>query len=491
MRKRFISFMLLISMISIFIATFPVSTSATTTSWDGHVANGFESGEGTEADPYIIKTGSQLAYLAETVNSGIAYEGEYFELANDIILNSSDVFVYDERGYVTGVKNEKALNEWTAIGNYISSKSYNAFSGVFDGNNFEIKGLYINKPTISCQGVFGYCKNAIIKNVGVTEGYIIGNDCVGGMVGQSDNSLAIENCHNSCAVRGEDSWASIGGLIGYYVHTDCKANTLYVKNCYNSGNISGAESDDQRVGGLIGYVIEEYNAGMIEITNCYNEGVVSTGLSNYNCGGGVIGETAALYGAIKSIGCYNLGEINTGNSAGVIGRVYTNTSASQIVENCYNLGIVIGNTYAGGIVGTNDPGGTSTIKNCYNIGMVQGNTSQVVGGIVGWNVAWNGLATITNCYNIGTISGTGGNVGGIAGQNTAAQGLSYTGTATIENCYNSGVISGDYDAFGGIVGINNPYSGTGKVKVTNCYNTGIVGNGLYATIGGIAGVASL
>ncbi|HHU87480.1 MAG: hypothetical protein ACOX86_12265, partial [Pelotomaculaceae bacterium] len=38
--------------------------------WDGSVATGFAGGTGTEADPYLISNGAELAYFAQQVNSG-------------------------------------------------------------------------------------------------------------------------------------------------------------------------------------------------------------------------------------------------------------------------------------------------------------------------------------------------------------------------------------------------------------------------------------
>lgn len=42
--------------------------------WDGSIAAGFAGGSGTEDDPYLISNGSELAYLAQQVNSGNRYE---------------------------------------------------------------------------------------------------------------------------------------------------------------------------------------------------------------------------------------------------------------------------------------------------------------------------------------------------------------------------------------------------------------------------------
>ena len=57
--------------------------------WDGSIAAGFAGGSGTEDDPYLISNGSELAYLAQQVNSGNSYENVHFKLTNDIYLNDT------------------------------------------------------------------------------------------------------------------------------------------------------------------------------------------------------------------------------------------------------------------------------------------------------------------------------------------------------------------------------------------------------------------
>ncbi|MBR4721343.1 MAG: hypothetical protein IK057_06235, partial [Clostridia bacterium] len=99
MKKRLLSFGVILCMLLNFVF---FSVSAENDVWDGSIADGFESGTGTESDPYIIKTASQLAYLAQSVNSGTTYEGQYIKLANDIVLNTPDIFAYDEDGVITG-----------------------------------------------------------------------------------------------------------------------------------------------------------------------------------------------------------------------------------------------------------------------------------------------------------------------------------------------------------------------------------------------------
>ncbi len=55
--------------------------------WDGSVASGYAGGDGTQANPYQIQNGEQLALLAKEVNDGNSHEGDFFLLTKDIFLN--------------------------------------------------------------------------------------------------------------------------------------------------------------------------------------------------------------------------------------------------------------------------------------------------------------------------------------------------------------------------------------------------------------------
>ena len=75
--------------------------------WDGSIAESFAGGTGTEDDPYLIEDGSQLAYLAQQVNSGNS--GYYYKLTNDIVLNNEVLTIDFE---LSGTP----VNQWTPIG---------------------------------------------------------------------------------------------------------------------------------------------------------------------------------------------------------------------------------------------------------------------------------------------------------------------------------------------------------------------------------------
>lgn len=105
-----------------------------TSTWDGSVSTSF-SGSGTAADPYLIKSGADLAYLRQRVNAGTTFENNYFQLVNNVDLDG---------------------REWDPIGSYTLS-----FRGNFDGSGKKIQnGVVVTATsasvtTVSSFGLFG------------------------------------------------------------------------------------------------------------------------------------------------------------------------------------------------------------------------------------------------------------------------------------------------------------------------------------------------
>ena len=74
------------------VAATPVTASAASTAlveWDGTAAEDFAGGTGTQADPYLISNGQELAYFVEYTYYLADNTGEYFKLTSDILLNDS------------------------------------------------------------------------------------------------------------------------------------------------------------------------------------------------------------------------------------------------------------------------------------------------------------------------------------------------------------------------------------------------------------------
>ena len=374
-------------------------------------------------------------------------------------------------------------NTWTAIGtNRINN---NGFCGVFNGDGYAVRGIYINTQE-SYQGLFGNSGGgSIIANLGVAESYIYGNKYVGGVVGESAMGGSVTNCYNAGSVTGNEY---VGGVVGwkYGTVTDCYnagsvtgneyvggvigfngySNSI-VTDCYNTGKVNGNRS----VGGVIGFncssITDCYNTGSVTgneriggvvgtnygmVTDCYNTNIIA----GNKCVGGVVGYGWRDDNTVAD--CYNTGSV-TGEED--VGGVVGSGSSSDITR-CYNIGIVNGSKYVGGVVGSNS-GSTGTVTDCYNEGSITGESG--VGGVVG---SGDGV-TVTGCYNEGNITGK-RNVGGVVGSDNSR---------TVTNCSNTGSITGE-SCVGGVVG----ESAMGG-SVTNCYNAGSVTGNEY--VGGVVG----
>lgn len=144
-----------------------------------------------------------------------------------------------------------------------------SFQGIFDGLGHTITGLFINRSTSNYISLFGGCtETAVIRNVGMENVNITGQNQVAGLVAHTGGS--IDNCYVTGSVT--STGITTGGLVAL--------TTGSVTNCYSLANVTGTIY----VGGLIGSVY--YATGTV--TNSYAAGVISaTGTS-----GGLIAHNA-------------------------------------------------------------------------------------------------------------------------------------------------------------------------------------------------------
>lgn len=273
----------------------------------------FASGSGTEDDPFVIETLTQLKAFRNDVNNGNNYSGEYIVLANDINLGGS------------------STNQWTPIAD--ANVANVTFNGTFDGNGREISGLYIDKSGETNLGLFGYTVNGTIKNLTV-DGTVRGYSYVGGIAGTAFSSGNLINCHNKATVNGDDS---VGGIVGYaYMGT--------VKNCYNSGTLgSGSNSASKTVGGIVGFCQGS------NIEDCYNTGAI-TGASKY---GGIVGKFQDSSNTTSVARCINRGTVSkksesSSNPGAIVGEL-----VSSHLSDCYF-------TQSGALTGVGDGSNTDT-----------------------------------------------------------------------------------------------------------------------------------
>ena len=276
-------------------------------------------GDGSKDAVYEISNAGQLYWFAGLVNGSLS--GVTQNTSANVVL-TADIVVNENVLKPDGTLNEGTFKEWTPIGNTCNG-SYSPYTGIFEGQNHTISGLYFKQENTEEVGFFGYNRGKI-SNVGILDSYFCGFSQVGGVCGY--NSSTITNCYNKGVVDGTaDGASSFGGV--------CGCNLGILTNCYNTGIVKG----QSLVGGVSG-------SNNKTITNCYNTGIVSGqsyvgGVNGYN-GNGTI------------INCNATGEVNGTDSyvGGVIGR---NLNKGTIT-NCYYDSTI----YTGAAIG--DDKGTTT-----------------------------------------------------------------------------------------------------------------------------------
>lgn len=273
-------------------------------------------GEGTVDDSYQIATLENLYWLSVYQSSNLT-EDLYFVQTADIDA-SETINWFDGEG-------------WEPIGEYVSfgiplddreilqtnnNRGY-TFEGYYDGRGHKIDGLYINRPGETAVGLFASIIGTI-KNLGLTNITVIGDDEVGGLAGQAGGAF-IENCFVEGNIIG--NW-HVGGISGFNVAL------VEMSKCYTKGSVSG----NYNVGGLFGYICWSYT------TNLYTHAEVSG--SNYVGGlAGTSHETSFWYcyvaGAITATGAY---------SGAFIGLGYETTSSPYCYSNREITGFSYGST---------------------------------------------------------------------------------------------------------------------------------------------------
>ncbi len=232
--------------------------------------NGFlTEGNTVEGDPIEIQDWYDLDAVRDDLY------GNYI-LMNDL---DEDTYGYDELVYTE--------NGWQPIGADVED----SFTGTFDGNGHSIKGLYIDRADEDSVGLFGISdEGGEIKNIGVIDGNVTGDNRVGMLVGLNRfGGTVVSNSYVAGEVNGEER---TGALVGINFGT--------VENSYAEGEVGG----NYYVGGLVG---SNRDSGTI-VSNSYSTGGVhSDGFGNM---GGLVG---ANVGGAEIEKCYSVGEVTGGD----------------------------------------------------------------------------------------------------------------------------------------------------------------------------------
>ena len=417
--------------------------------WDGSTVECPEFRKENNVFNWNIYTAGQLKFLADFVNNGntltseqqtlvtnAGYQIEDVSMTTETIIslkNNIDLGAREEGGSWETTANES--KKWTPIGKVRANVE--GILGKVEGNNYTIRGMYVNEGNAGQNGLFG-CANSI-NELNIMNCFVKGGQVTGGLVGRVVSGT-IENCKLSCVeVKGTGNF--MGGIVGSFSIGDG------IKNCtMEKGSVEGVNC----VAGIVGAIFP--SNGIVE--NCHNKSiVVATGFSV----GGIVGQAAnsiikdSSNSARVSTSGYN--ESNkTSMCGGVVGGCYYAS-----VSNCWNTGDVYAvGKEVGGISGMQGYGTVSTmLENCYNTGRIESSNYGLVGGISGY---LTGNSTIKYTHNLGTIqknSVVSEGAGGIAGE--------VVKTCLVTNSYNKGAIIGSQNV-GAIIGKN-----SSSKTSSNCY----------------------
>ncbi len=307
--------------------------------------SGFNGGDGTQENPYLISTAEQL-------NSVRYYLNSHFLQVNDIDLGVSPW--NDDEG-------------WNPIGDV----TYR-FIGRYDGGGYSIYNLYIERPSASYQGLFGIVDGAYIQNLNLDGIYINGSSNIGALAGYFYRS-SLKHIYVGATLYG---YSNIGGVCGYVL------DNSFIENVSSSVYISGQSN----VGGLVGR-IQDNNSNIL---NSYSGGtVIASGIY----GGGLVG---GILNTAKIANSYSTAQVSGGARLGGLVGYSTNGS----VNNSFARGSVNGTDIIGGLIGYLASG---SVQNSFSTGAISGNTQ--LGGLIGfqeyapevigsyWNTETSGIGT--------------------------------------------------------------------------------------------------
>ena len=151
---------------------------------------------------------------------------------------------------------------WEPVGTLLGQAGLSSFMDTFDGQGYEIRDLFINRPDDETYvGLFGYvARGGVVMNLGVANADVMGGN-------------EVDTVRNSYYVGS-------GGLPGVWVSALAGLNRERVSNCYYAGSVTGT----MWTGGLMG---ENF---MIVINSCF----IGSVTGGYEVGGLVGGNDGSV-----------------------------------------------------------------------------------------------------------------------------------------------------------------------------------------------------
>ncbi len=388
---------------------------------------------------------------------------------------------------------------WEPIGTDLSP-----FVGTFDGQQYIVKELFIDRPDDDSVGLFGHTdEQGVVKNTRLVDTNVTGHESVGSLVGHTRGTVS--DSYSTGSVSGT---RYVGGLVG--------RSRGHVTNSWSIATVTG----DEHTGGLVGYSRSTvrnsyYNYDEVLIND---EKVITVGalfdedfeqwLANdkfldinerlsQEDGYYLIHDVEEFkqllaFGQDDSLKFILEADLDLSDDANFYipylasefdGNDHTISNLSFDLDSVSTVGLfgylasgakvtqlgienvsVTAHRYVGGLAGASN---LAAVSHCYAQGTVTG--KERVGGLAGWN-----SGTVSASNSTGSVAGNHG-VGGLVGYNI---------DGTVINSYSASSVAGD-SVVGGLVGhkygtIHNSYS-TGSVAGSHSVG-GLVGAHGWGTL---------
>ncbi|MFA6729188.1 MAG: T9SS type A sorting domain-containing protein [Prevotella sp.] len=483
-------------------------------------AQNFSGGSGAQNNPYLISTVEDLKELSTYVMSD----------TNDP-LTTSERNTYNKYFKMTRNIDMNGVTDFIPIGGWANSTGNSfsrSFAGHFDGGNFEIRNLVIEKDSNTLVGLFGLVVAGSIKNLGVVGSSFKGREEVGGFIAfvsvSASDSLTISDCYTTGNVYSDYPNSYSGGFIAHVG----ASGVITISNCYATGSVSATATTTSTSKSYVtstaysgGFIARVQNSGVINISGSYATGNVSATATSvlststaYSGGFIACGLTSISPGQITISDCYATGNVEAESSSNssvhsstsYVGGFIADISNTGVItiSNCYATGTLSpsfassrsSDSYSGGFMGRiSIPDSTSlTISHCHAEGKIDSSSLGIYsysGGFVG-RISIPGSASLilSDCYATGDISCSSYSYsGGFAGM------ISISGSAsvTISGCYAEGNVSGpdSYSYSGGFAGSISSLN-SASVTISDCHATGDVHSASTFSVycGGLVGIVT-
>lgn len=232
---------------------------------------------------------------------------------------------------------------------------------------------------------------------------------LGGIVGRINGAAtaAITSCTNSAALTSGNS-ENMGGIVGY------SNQSTTITDCHNSGTVTNSSVGEYPKLTYTGGILGRMETKDLTLNQCSNQGAVSGSDKYYAYVGGLIGGITSV-GTLEK--CYNAGacRVTSAQYNAVVGGL-VGDSNTLTLKNSYNVGTISNaasssDSYIGGLIGrAND----SSVEKCYNAGEIK-KTGNNVGAIVG-NI--KNPFSVTDCYYWSDCGAQGAGTGRTANEMT-------------------------------------------------------------------------